>query len=173
MFSITPKSHQLILRAGVFLGLLLMLLPSSALSQEIARLYSKEDLVEGRTKKAPRWVEADVGRIFEDGDSVRVGKQGRAGVLFADGVLVRLSNRAAMTFRPKKGEPPGTVEVKSGKGHFMSRKPKAYPKISTPTVSAAIRGTEFVIEAGEDKSIITVMSGAVEASNDSAATAAI
>jgi Tfp pilus assembly protein PilF len=129
---------------------------------EIARLYSKHGIVEARLNGSDEWQGVDLNTIFKAGDAIRVGKFGRAGVLFADERLIRLNSRASIVFKRLDD----TLEVKKGKVHFFSRKLLNYPKIKTPTVSASIRGTEFVIDVSEKESVISIIDGAVECSND-------
>jgi tetratricopeptide (TPR) repeat protein len=56
--------------------------------------------------------------------------------------------------------------VIAGQHYFSSRSPKDYGKIETPTVTAAIRGTEFAVDvAANGTTTITMIEGIVDASN--------
>src|SRR5204863_1467947 len=58
------------------------------------------------------------------------------------------------------------LKVLSGTAYFSSRAPKDYGRIETPTVTAAIKGTEFVVEVAADTTTtITMLEGVVVASN--------
>jgi len=57
--------------------------------------------------------------------------------------------------------------VLSGQHYFSSRKPKDFGRVETPTVTAAIKGTEFSVSVDADgATTITMLEGVVEASNE-------
>jgi tetratricopeptide (TPR) repeat protein len=133
----------------------------------IATLYSKQGVVESRTDANAAWGEAAQGSPFQQSYAVRVGENGRAGIKFADGMLVRLGSKAFLEFNTPGGQAQQPeLNLASGKGYFFNRAPGTRPTIKTPVVSAAIRGTEFAIEVGKDTSKITVIDGQVSAKNE-------
>ncbi|MCB0336534.1 MAG: FecR domain-containing protein, partial [Bdellovibrionales bacterium] len=122
------------------LSLLALSLPVFA-DDEVARVYSMNGTVEGSFgNSSASWEAVQVGTIFKAGDAIRVGKHGRAGILFVDGMLVRLSNSATIRFKPVS-KTKYSVKVDEGKAHLFSRTAAAHPDVETPIVSAAIRGT--------------------------------
>ena len=125
-----------------------------------ATLFSKEGEIVTRRAGAD-WVQIDTGYEFQEGEEIRVGEFSRAGVLFADGVLIRLSSRARLTFQ-KGGE---QLDLNAGKLHLFNRKVGNQPTINTPTVSAAIRGTELAIEVSDAGTSMSVIQGAVLATS--------
>ena len=67
---------------------------------------------------------------------------------------------------PPEAGNPGLLRVISGNHFFSSRKPKDFGRVETPTVTAAIRGTEFVVDVGDrGVTTITMIEGVVDASN--------
>lgn len=109
------------------------------------------------------WTTCGQGEKFKFGDEIKMGPASRAGIQFADGLFIRLGSKASLRFDRKPG--PGLF-LAGGKAHFFNREGGANPGISTAVVSAAIRGTEFVVDASEpDTTSIAVIEGSVEASN--------
>lgn len=141
----------------------LLVIARNAQAEQAAELYSKQGSVEFRRHGEGNWQPADVGQKFQDNDSVRTAASSRAALLMKDGILIRLSERS--TFELAMSSQPESLTLSEGQAHFFSRKPKSFPEIRTTLVSAAIRGTEFTVFASALLSRITVLSGAVQASN--------
>ena len=133
----------------------------------VAELYSAEGRVEASTLPAQSWKDVAPGAQFGISEALRTAKKSRAGVLFVDGTLVRLNESTFMEFKgtgvAAAGERPLTIA--SGTAYFFSREPKNFPRIDTPVVSAAVRGTEFVVKVTPDQTIVSVLDGVVACSN--------
>lgn len=143
-----------------------LLLPFGVAADEVASLYSAEGKVEGQQTSNAKWQAASVGQKFEDQSSVRTLARSRAAVKFNDGYLVRLSAQTTMKFsNVAKDQGNRPVNVASGKVYFFSRKPQTFPLVTTPHVSASVRGTEFVVEVTKGETVISVLDGAVTAKN--------
>jgi Flp pilus assembly protein TadD len=138
-----------------------------AQAPEVARLDSAEGTVEAKLGSDKDLKPIQIGTIFHPGDVIRTGKGGRAGIIFSDGVLLRLADNSTLQFQaPSGGDPAKTpVAMDSGKAYFFSRTNQELPFINTPAVSTAIRGTEFGIEATSTTTIVTVINGLVECKN--------
>ncbi len=149
------------------LAILILTLPGvSRADPEVATLYSLEGQAERRLAGAGDWKPCAVGQAFSLGDEIRVGDYSRAGIQFTDGMFVRLSSKASLRFdRSRAANLQGSVFLESGKGHFLNREPLDGLQVQTAVVSAAIRGTEFVIEASSQAATISVIEGAVDAEN--------
>ncbi len=128
----------------------------------LATLYSLEGTAERRAAGGSTWSACVQGQEFKFGDELKMGPASRAGIQFSDGLFIRLGSRASLRFDQKPG--PGLF-LGGGKAHFFNRDGGASPNISTAVVSAAIRGTEFVVDATTDTTSISVIEGSVEASN--------
>lgn len=151
--------------AAVSLVCLLSSVPE-ALGQEVASLYSAQGNVEASGTSGENWQAAQVGTGFKARDSLRTAKNSRAGVLFSDGVLVRLKEESILQFKEDPSASKGwLVKFHAGTGYFFNRGKKELPTIETQSVSAAVRGTEFVIEASSKRTVISVLDGEVECSN--------
>lgn len=157
------RARRILLLLAVSLAPGCLPLPAA---EEIARLYSAQGKVERRLSAKSAWDAAEVGVRFEADNACRTGTNSRGAVLFVDGVLVRLRETTFMQFKtPAAGEKRNPIRVESGAGYFLSREPKRFPQIDTPVVSAAVRGTEFVVEVTPTQTVISVLDGVVVCSN--------
>lgn len=157
------KNKYLSFVAGIFF-LAVMSLISSASAEDLASVYSVEGSLEIQHKGASTWEKVDTGKMLLPGDVLRTSGQSRAGILFSDGVLVRLNENSVFQLEnPKEAEQP--VSLFSGIAYFFNRDPKKVPVVKTPVVSASVRGTEFVVAVENNKTVVSVLDGEVECSN--------
>ncbi len=146
----------------IFIIILLSIKLNFAAAESVATLYSAEGNVEGRFVSGD-WKEVSPGQKFENSDAVRTNERSTAGVKFNDGFLVRLKEKTSIEFAKKQNTQPISISV--GTAYFFSRKPTYSPEIHTPQVSASVRGTEFVVEVTKEQTVISVIQGVVEATN--------
>lgn len=133
---------------------------------EVASLYSAQGQVEKRLSPLSDWNAAVAGNRFEADNACRTGLNSRGAVLFVDGVLVRLRETTLIEFKAAAvGGKRMPIRIESGSAYFFSREPKRFPQIDTPVVSAAVRGTEFVVEVTPNQTVISVLDGEVECVN--------
>ena len=139
-----------------------------ARAQELAQLYSAQGEVDKRAAAAASWESAVVGDRFTAEQAVRTLDNSRGAVIFADGVLVRLNENTLLQFKaPAAGEKVAPLSMETGTAYFFTREPKRIPRIDTPVVSAAVRGTEFAIEVVDaNQTVITVINGEVDCRNN-------
>ncbi|MGH9867045.1 MAG: FecR domain-containing protein [Candidatus Polarisedimenticolia bacterium] len=148
--------------------------PSSALAADqpadqpaAGKLASMQNVVETRDGAASGWKTPTLNQLLHDKDRVRTGAASRAAILYSDQTLQRINEKSEVEILPPSAGNPGMLRVLSGTHYFSSRKPKDYSRIETPTVTAAIRGTEFVVEVREEGvTLISMLEGTVEASNE-------
>lgn len=137
-----------------------------ALSEPVAHLYSAQGRVHGQLFPDTQWKVLEKGNKFNPKDAVRTESESRAGVLFVDGVLVRLSENSELQFKdPAQTGGQHSLFVLAGAIYLFSREPKQFPVIETPVVSAAVRGTEVVVHVRDKQTIVSVLDGQVECSN--------
>ncbi len=123
-----------------------------------------------RFRGEENWLDAFREQILTAGDLLRTGDYGRLGVLFADGIQIRLSRKTTLAIRqtPKAGRGESTV-LGLDVGEVWSRS-QAVPeglRIETPAATAAIRGTDWDLTVDETgRSHLTVLAGAVAFFND-------
>ncbi len=140
------------------LNAILALSSNAQAADSVAALFSTQGSVQTSQTSGRTWINARLGTEFSAGDVVRTGVKSRAGIRFHDGFLMRLNQRTKFVIRE-------SIKLNSGQAHFFSRGSKKFPTIETPTVSASVRGTEFVVSVTKAETRITVIDGGVEASN--------
>lgn len=148
----------------IFLNIL-FITTSSAFAQEIATVFSTEGKVEINRSATTTWSGLTKDLTINGGDTVRTGSAGKVAIIFNDGGLVRLNENSTMQFKPPAQDKQNDLALRTGNAFFFSREPKKFPKIETPSVSAAVRGTEFVIEATSTETKVSVLDGSVYCSN--------
>lgn len=123
-----------------------------------------------RFREQEGWLDAFREQILTAGDLLRTGEYGRMGVLFADGIQIRVSRKTTLAIRetPAAGGKKSTV-LGLDVGEVWSRS-QALPeglRIETPAATAAIRGTDWDLNVDETgRSHLTVLAGAVSFFND-------
>lgn len=156
---------------GWMLGTSVALVASVALPTRILRagesceqtfvaLVTVQGGVEIQRANATSWTPAETGDRICDGDSVRVGKFGGAAVRLPDGSNVRLRHNTFMTFELEPAKGGWLLDLLRGALHVISRDPRAL-RFSTPHFNAGLEGTEFLIEAREDRAEVVVVEGEV------------
>ena len=131
----------------------------------VAKITSVQNHVETRAGGGA-WSPSTVNQSLQGHDRVRTGTASRASILYSDQTLHRLNEKSEIEILPPTADKPGLLKILSGDHYFSSRTPKDYGKIETPTVTAAIKGTEFTVQLGADSTTtITMLEGVVEASN--------
>lgn len=138
----------------------------SSAEETLATLYSSQGRIEGLFNSKTDWSVVETGHEFKENEQIRTKENSRAGVKFSDGFLIRMGQKTQITFVPGKNVEQKPLTVESGKTHFLSRKARSFPRINTPHVSASVRGTEFIVEVEDGKTVISVLDGAVIAEND-------
>jgi tetratricopeptide (TPR) repeat protein len=139
---------------------------SFAAEPAVARITSLQNTVEARAAGKTSWAPATLNQPLQGHDRVRTGPASRASLLYADQTLHRLNEKSEVEILPPDGGSPGVLKVLSGQHYFSSRTPKDFGRIETPTVTAAIKGTEFMVDVAENDTVtITMLEGVVEASN--------
>jgi Tfp pilus assembly protein PilF len=124
------------------------------------------------------WETARTNQILVPGDRIRVGPRSRAAARLSNQTTVRLDARSdvqinppnapAPAFAPRQTNSPPRFRFNliSGFLHFLHRDTPTDLEIDSRTASAAVRGTDFAIQALDDgTTIVTVIDGDVELSN--------
>ncbi|WP_374487555.1 FecR domain-containing protein [Zoogloea sp.] len=137
-------------------------LPALACSPIAGTLNTVEGRVEMRAATGSTWQTAQVKQTLCPGDQLAVRGPGRASVVLSQNVLVRLDQDTTLTLpAADKGE------LGLGKGivHVISRYSKRFG-ILTPFVNAMVDGTEFTVDANDDRTQVSVSEGKVRTVND-------
>lgn len=112
------------------------------------------------------WQKAVVRQQLKAGDILRTNRSGTLAIVFADRTQVRLGRNSTLVVREVRRGSPSRVSLR--KGRVWGRSPRGRSRLSveTPSATAAIRGTEWAIQADEASSQLQVFSGSVELSNE-------
>ncbi|RMG40713.1 MAG: hypothetical protein D6719_10220 [Candidatus Dadabacteria bacterium] len=129
-----------------------------------ATLYSARGTVEIRRAGEALWQRAEKGSQLYREDLIRTGAASRAGLKFSGGKLVRLREHSQLKIE-LPADKKGRLNLLSGAIYLFSRASKKFPEVKTSHVSAAIRGTEIVVNTSSEGTRVAVLNGAVELKN--------
>jgi tetratricopeptide (TPR) repeat protein len=79
---------------------------------------------------------------------------------------MRLRARSEITLEGEQANGRTSLDMAKGAAHFFSRSGDAQLDVKTPFTVAGVRGTEFLVESGDDEATVTVFEGLVVARND-------
>ena len=133
----------------------------------VVTVVEMENNVEIQRYPAPDWDKAYVGQHLKARDRGRTGANSRALLQMYDLSVVRIGENSLFEIEPAP-EPQQKVTFNLWKGvlYFFSRDKPIEANIRTPTASAAIRGTEFVLRQDDNgRTVLTLLSGKVILSN--------
>lgn len=141
--------------------------PARAADAGLAKVTAVQNTVETKAASAASWSDAAAGRSLAANDRIRTGPASRAAILYSDQTLHRINEKSEVEILPPAGGGSGIVKIFSGQSYFTTRTPKDFGRVQTPTVTAAIKGTEFSVGVADDgTTIITMIEGTVAASNE-------
>jgi tetratricopeptide (TPR) repeat protein len=110
------------------------------------------------------WKPVQLEEILCPGDSVRVIERSRVAIALANETLLRLDQHSAVAFPIPEKAATSWLDVLKGAIYLISRVPRP-SQVNTPFVTAALRGTEFLIRVDRDETLISVYEGEVIARN--------
>ena len=137
----------------------------------IGRVVSRQGTVEIRRTGDSVWHRVErLDTHVCDGDAVRTGPRSRAALWLQPENLIRLDQRTAVTIAANQAETKveffssGQVSADPdcGAAYFISRFPRNFG-VKTPFLSAAVKGTEFLVSAQCSATTLAVFEGIVEA----------
>ncbi|MEY4669647.1 MAG: hypothetical protein RL518_2346 [Pseudomonadota bacterium] len=140
-------------------------LPAWGEGQPVAKVYLAEGSVEVRRHSATAWSPLATGDPLNEGDTVRTGGDGQAAFKFVDGALVRIGRLSALTFNSVGDATRPEMTQHKGRAFFFSRGSRTEPSIKTPYATAAIYGTELIVDVSDDQTRFDVLHGSIKASN--------
>ena len=145
---------------------------ATSTSSAAATLISAEGTVEMFHLGTNGWSAAIAGSTMNVGDQLRTGPHSRATLRLSNLSVLRVGE--LMTYEiepPRTGSGKPVLNLKSGSAYFFSRDKPQEVQIRTPTVTGAIRGTEFNVLVGLDgRTTVTMIDGKVELTNAFGAT---
>ncbi len=131
-----------------------------------ARVVSLQGKAEILRASAGDWRSGTASDVLCAGDSIRVKLRSRA-ALYIEGqsAPIRLNENSTLTIPAQAAERSFVMDVAKGKVHVLTRTPGSFT-VKTPFVTAAVKGTEFLVDVGDDSAQVTVFEGEVVAAND-------
>jgi len=133
----------------------------------LAKVTAIQNSVETKPATATAWKPSTEGQSLAAKDRIRTGPGSRASLLYSDQTLHRLNEKSEVEIVAPASGGSGIVKILSGQSYFISRTPKDFGRVQTPTVTAAIKGTEFSVGVAEDgTTVVTMIEGTVAASNE-------
>ncbi len=171
-------------RQVIVLSLLAFFSSTGSRGQDIAaKILSVQGTVEVQ-EGTPDWAPAQVNQTLAAGAVVRTAVRSRATLLLADETQLKIGPKATLQLRQVRrtsnllqrvsqvaaGADQSILNLETGKAWLRSKRVPARVRVRTPAVTAAIRGTEFVVDVRTDgESFVTVLDGSVDMSNDQGA----
>ena len=152
-----------------------LLLPAAALGQVAAKILSIQGRVE--VQQSP-WTPASVNQTLAPGTAIRTGDQSRAVILLADETQIKINSNSQLVLkevrqssnllaRVVQASGRSDLNLLKGETWLRSKQRPVSLQVSTPGVTAAIRGTEFDIKVADDgETIATVLEGSIDMRND-------
>src|SRR5258705_6725462 len=107
-----------------------------------------------------QWQPARSGQILKPGDRIRTREFSTVQLQWSDKSIVRLGELAEVQIQPPPAEKqPASFSLVQGLLYFFHRDRLMNARYGTRTASAAIRGTEFVLQADQqnDRTTLTVL----------------
>jgi ferric-dicitrate binding protein FerR (iron transport regulator) len=138
--------------------------PAERCEQPVAQVVSVQGTVESQRLGATQWQGVRLNDPYCAGDQLRVQERSRADVALMNQSVLRLSANTTLTFESTPEERTSVVSLLKGLAHFFSRSPHRL-EVRTSSTAAGVRGTEFVIGAEPDQTLLTIYEGTVVASN--------
>jgi tetratricopeptide (TPR) repeat protein len=130
-------------------------------------VLSVEGTVEWLPENATAWRVARPGSMMQVGDQLRTGPQSRATLRLSNLSILRVSELMTYEIEPPRnaqGKP--VLNLRAGSAYFFSRDKPREIQLRTPTVTGAIRGTEFNVTVAPDgRTTLTMIDGEVELTN--------
>src|SRR4030095_7619378 len=130
----------------------------------VAKIVSAQGLVEVRRAGQTQWVAARLNDVYCGGDQIPVGEKSRADMTLINQPVVRLDQNTTITLGGVKDGRVSLLDLVRGALYFFSRLPRSLEG-RTAFVNAGVEGTEGLVIAAADRSIITIFDGTVLATN--------
>ena len=130
----------------------------------VAKMVSVQGLVEVRRAGQTQWVTARLNDLYCGGDQIQVGERSRADITLINQPVVRLDQNTTITLGGVKEGRVSLLDLVRGALYFFSRLPRSL-EVRTAFVNAGVEGTEGLVIAAADRSIVTIFDGKVLATN--------
>lgn len=157
------------------------LMPPGLFGQADARVGAKILSIQGQVEvQQSPWAPAAVNQILRPGAAIRTGMQSRAVILLADETQIKLNSGSELVIKEVRqasnlltrvvaqaAREQSTLGLLKGEAWLRAKLKPVNATVTTPAVTAAIRGTEFDIRVADDgETTTTVLEGSVDMRND-------
>jgi len=132
----------------------------------IAKVVSVQGSVEVRKAGETQWSPVKFNDLLCPRDIIRVNEKSRAEIKLSNEATLRLDQKSVVTFLKREKEKTLLMDFLNGAVQFFSRVPRSLD-IVTPSVNAAIKGTEFFMRVEDTQTVLSVFEGEVIAENAS------
>lgn len=150
---------------SIFFLSCLAMLPAARAADQAANIVSIQGGGEFKQDGAANWQPAHLQQGLSAGSYVKTGELARMGLLFKDRTQLRLSEKTTLQIKNADDQP--RLRLDQGRAWTQTKTLSGKLYMETPSATAAIRGTDWDIEVDEKgKSLITVLSGEIEFSNE-------
>lgn len=132
----------------------------------VGRLVSVDGQVEVQRGGGSLWQPAALDQSLCERDTVRTGARSRAAVMLINEAVLRLDQQTTVHLVDiaEEEQEPSFLDLVLGAFQSFSRSPRVL-EVNTPYLNATIEGTEFVIRAEANRSLLSVFEGVVAATN--------
>ncbi len=115
--------------------------------------------------KKQNWAPAGLGQVLNQGDELRT-KEGRVELTFEDGSKLNLKENTALTLfkmqdKNRKGDTLVKLWIGQIKAKFTVQKDDSTFQVQTKNIIAAVKGTEFIVDADLNGGFLKVLQGIV------------
>ncbi|MGB3212722.1 MAG: tetratricopeptide repeat protein [Desulforhopalus sp.] len=132
--------------------------------QSVGRLVSIQGVAQVQRNGQSGWQVVTLDGEFCPGDTLRILTNGRAAVVLRNETVLRIDQKSTINFNIPPEDKSLVIELLHGILHIFSHRPRSL-KVVTPYVNGVVEGTEFLVRADVDASVITVFEGRVAAFN--------
>lgn len=132
--------------------------------QPVGKLVSIQGEAQIQHAGAANWKAISLDAALCPGDVFRTSANSRAAIVLTNESILRIDQKSTITFPNAPEDKYSVLELLRGVLHIFSHRPRSL-KIVTPYVNGVVEGTEFLVSADQEKSIITVFEGVVVAVN--------
>jgi len=131
-------------------------------------LLTVEGIVELKWRTATNWIPAKAGTELSPGDQLRTGARSRASMRLSNLAVLRVNAQTTLEVRSATASTTTPlIDLKAGSSYFFNRTKPMETQFRTPTVTGAIRGTEFLLEVAESgASTVSMFDGEVLLENE-------
>lgn len=121
-------------------------------------LLTVEGKVEIKRSGSANWIAAETSAVLKPGDQIRTATRSRASVRLTNLAVLRVNEQTTLEIRAANS-PASTpvLDLKAGSTYFFNRTKPMETQFRTPTVSGAIRGTEFALQVEESNTTTVSM----------------